>query len=343
MKRRIALLAAVTACAAAARAGPLHMEALPPKTRWCIHLDMAGFRGTGLGRYLTDEVRDPNLADIVRRFREQCAFHPVRDVADLTLYGTDYRPGSGVLLIRGKLDSESVLRTLRATREVRARKHGGYELHEWTVPERNIRRVTCFYRPSLTVVGSRRDAVARALDVLERKRGSAGATAAPAPVMEKGVFLRGWAAECRGKLGGFSDSILLASAHQLVFALGEEGERMVGELRIETEKEEEAGHLHNILLALLALAILRDDENPAGAALASRTKASCDGTTVRLRLNAPTETLRKALEPPMDGSPQPGTPLFKILPDPASSAEPSGRPGGPVPVERPEGPGTEPP
>jgi len=320
----------------AAHAAPLNTRQLAPETAWCFHLDMAAFRKTELGRFLTDEARDEELAAVVRDFRKRCSFHPLQDVTSLTLYGCDYTPGGGVLLLEGSLDSDAVVTSLRADRNVQQGKHGRHTLYEWEAPDRAVSRVACFYSPTLTIVGSRRATVSRAIEVLGAKPSSPLKAALPKP--GEGVILCGWAADCHGKLDSFRQSVLLNPVTRLALALGQAGNRVTGELHLETGSSTEATHLRDIVAGVLALTILSDEENPVAARLASKTQVALKDRTVQLRLQCLAATLRDALVPPIEDEPVNAVPMG-LLPQ-SSSGEPSVRRGEQGPAGPPAAPGT---
>lgn len=340
MKHPPMLCAAMCTLAVLLTAGhgaALDVASLPRDTAWGWHLDMAAFRGSEPGRYLTDEARDEELAAAVRRFRAQCSFHPLQDVTGLTLYSRSYEPGSGVLLIRGSLDADSVLSSLRERRTLHEHKHGRHVLYEWTAPGTDTARCACFYSPALTMIGSRQSVV----NAIEVAAGSIPRLAVtPVPASGRGSFFCGWAADCRGQLTGLRESVLLGPVNRLAFAVGQVSDRVTGEIHLQAASVTEAQHLRDILTGVLALMILGDDENPVAAKIASGARISLQEDTVRLSLQCHADTLRDVLMPPHDDDPA----MFPVptgVPSGPASAEPSDGRGGQAPAGPAAAPGTD--
>jgi hypothetical protein len=321
----------------AAHAAPLNTHHLPPETAWCFHIDMEAFRKTELGRFLTDEAKDEQLAEAVRDFRRQCSFHPLQDVVGITLYGVDYAPGNGVLLLEGNLDSDAVVTSLRKDRHLRQSRHDGHILYQWETPDQRVSRVACFYQPTRTIVASHPKAVHRAIEVLDGKATSPPKVALPGP--GEGVFLCGWATDCHGKMDGWRQSVLLSPVTRIAVAFEQTGTRVTGELHLETATQEEAAHLRDIAAGVLTLMMLNDEKNPIAARLASKTQVLQKDRVVQLRLQCLATTVRDALVPPVETSPANPLPTG-LLPQPASGGS-SAHHGEPGPAGPPAAPRTD--
>jgi hypothetical protein len=96
-------------------AGSLSQQQVAADAKWLLHFDLAQFRSTKVGDYITREILQKKLSKTLADLKKQFKFEIDPDkilekVTSITAYGTQYKSpeDSAVLLIRADPDLEKI-------------------------------------------------------------------------------------------------------------------------------------------------------------------------------------------------------------------------------------------
>ena len=95
-------------------AGPLRVNGIGAGATWIVKVDVKQFRNSQFGTLLCEDLSSLGIEEKLQGFTKVFGFHPIDDVREFLLYGTDHDPEQGVLLIRESFDPNKVLAPIRA-------------------------------------------------------------------------------------------------------------------------------------------------------------------------------------------------------------------------------------
>lgn len=259
------------AAAGIAAAGPLDPDRVSADARWLLHVDVEALTGSTVGRFVLEhgEMLDIDL-DELDDLKDELGFDPREDLLSLTLYGTGDDPEDDAVAVAVTTGAaDEALRRLRDLEDVRVRKTeiGGEEaysirgdhdrLYVWL---RDGRRSG----ERLVVLGRKRGAVARALDVMKGRSPSlsrdGGGLLDERPQRGSIAFV---AAGDLAQLGRFEPaSRILRMCDGVALDVGERGEQVFAAATLQADTPEVAGDIRDIVHGLLALGRLVATEQP---------------------------------------------------------------------------------
>ena len=136
------------------------------------------------------------------------------------------------------------------------------------------------------------DAVKQAVDIL---KGSAENAAGRSFDLEaqanKGVFFQAMATDVGEMASQEQRAAVLRQTDELGLIIGEDEGKVYCSLGLSAKTAEVAQNVNKMLGGMIALAALAGEDQPKLAELARRLKPSCEGNTVRLRLESDSQSL----------------------------------------------------
>lgn len=304
MKKVMWTLALLAMCATAV-AGPINPKDVPSEAKWVAHLDVQGLVASQFGQYVLGQLREREQLDAkLQGFVAVFGFDPLKDLAGVTIYGTEYSPASAVVVIKGKWDKERLLGLLKQNPSYAETAHGQHMLLRWTDKPEDAQddgvRNGAFHNDGTAVISRSEAAVKNALDVLDGK--SAG-TADVIPAAAPGVFLMVAAKDFTLPANADPKARVLKRIAGGTLMAGETGDTAFANARLNTRRPEDAQRVRQMLdggLAFLSLATEEvteaEGQPPFWAPLIAGAHSAGAGNAVELKVAVNTQTLIQIAE-----------------------------------------------
>lgn len=260
-----ALALCVTLCMAPRlQAGELRKDWLPANAGWVAHLDLQAVGQSVLGEAALGWLEnDPKLSLQLRAFQAEYLLHPMRDLHQVTLYGTASARGDMVAILVASPALANLEARVRAHPRHTRQELEGIELHTWSMGEPSAEApLLAWFGPGeqeserLVVLADRADLLVAAVDLV---RGGPGSLAAA----ERGTLGANPIPGCtfyleagRGLpelLGRLPDSRLARQARRVRVMLGETQGRAWARIRIATGSRANARDVADVLRGGLGL------------------------------------------------------------------------------------------
>jgi len=288
-------------------AGPLKPAEVSAGAKWVFHVDVEGAINSELGAAIIEEARargdaDQKLAAMQATF----GFDPVKDVKSLTVWGDKFQPGSGVAVVRAKLDKDKLLNLARLNAGYAESTHGQHKLYSWTDrnDHANPQRCGAFVGTDLLVIGGSAADVTAALDVLD---GASPAAKATDPLLTLATASNGAHVQAAA-----IDFAMPAEAgpQAAAFQQVESGSMEMGQfnghafinLKLTYKTEADAQNLVAMAQGMIAMVKMQRDPQtqqpryPEAVELANLTQINANGKTVTLGSSYPTAKVIEAMK-----------------------------------------------
>jgi hypothetical protein len=142
MKRMLAMLAAAVvvvlfwgSAVIPAQAAPLEPAAVAAGAKWFVHIDFDDARVSKVGEYIRAKaLKDEHVKKELAKLHDELGFDPQKDLHGATLYGTDFTPHTGVLIVYAMADKDKLMAHLKSKHDFIALKtaDGDHDLYTWT-------------------------------------------------------------------------------------------------------------------------------------------------------------------------------------------------------------------
>jgi len=305
MKYFLPILLVISSLASAV-AGSLPQQQAAADAKWLLHVDLAQFRSTKVGDYVTREILQKYLskplADLKKQFQFEIAPDKIMEkISSITAYGTQYNSpaDSAVLLIRADADLEKIfLGTLaglalagtNAPARVEQTQIG--EVTFYAIKQNGQEKVFFALLPGKVVaVGMSRGITEQAAKVLAGRSPNLTESKAFSEFadLKKSFFFLGVAE-------GFSaDNALPPQAKLLQMAdggrvvLGENAGQLYLNLALRAKSSEITTQMQQVIQGVIALGSLGQPENQDLTQLIQSVKTSTDNKTVNVSLEFPVD------------------------------------------------------
>jgi hypothetical protein len=267
MRRTLGLaIAVVLGFVAVVRAEPLDLKQVAADAKWAAHLDVDALHASTLFQKAREELlrKHPEAEKPLAMLAEVWKFNPVTDLHSITIYGKQIRKGTGVAIVRAKVDQNLLLEKAKLAPEHQVKTYGKYELHSWIHAKgsKHERGMTgTFYKPDVMIFGVSADEVTAALDVLDGtkpnladKEPALSLATPPGTILSAGV-------------GGLADtdlpckSPLVKQADSLILAIGESQGQVFVNGMLTAKQADVAQQVKTIMDGALALATLAHNDD----------------------------------------------------------------------------------
>jgi hypothetical protein len=265
-------------------AGGLDRAQVDAQAKWVAHLDIETFRATQLHKELkamdTEGEFERGLAEVA----SQHGIQLLDDVHSITAYGTELGEEHGVVIVRGNANVESALAKAQTDAGGTPVRLGTRECIQWG--KGGDSAISCLLpatgdRRELLVARTQADLV-QALAVLDKQRPALESApqselyAAPSAGTIAFVAASGILEELAGAHGHDVQqlSVMTRLAKGLRLELGENSGNLFLDLRLRTEKPEDAQRIQKVLEGVLAASgFLHDSNSEAGEVINRLTQA----------------------------------------------------------------------
>jgi hypothetical protein len=188
LKKTVSAFACAVLAAAALQAAPLDPNDVSAKAKWVVHADVeqivkGKIGGKAVGLFLSQAAAGPRGRNPVAVLDTRYGFNLLRDVKGVTVYGTspfnpeaNDAPADIAAVFHATFDAAKLQAASAALPEYRPEKHNGHALAPLCLPDPSEKCQlavagpcwACFEKGRF-VIGSSKEAVAAALDVLDGK------------------------------------------------------------------------------------------------------------------------------------------------------------------------------
>jgi hypothetical protein len=170
-------VAAVLGFAGLAQATPLDLKQISADAKVAAHLDVDGLLASkGMAKVREQVLKEhPQIESGLAMLRTMWRFDPTTDLHGITIYSTQLKKDTGVVIIRAKVDQKFMLDMVKMAPEHKVTQHGKYELHSWLKDGKKQENAT-FYQPDVLVFGNSLTELQDALGVLDGTKPNITAT-----------------------------------------------------------------------------------------------------------------------------------------------------------------------
>ena len=294
MTRSLLAFALAAVLAVPAAAGPIQADSVAAGAKWIVHFDMEGFSASQVGAAIVEKARSGKGAEKLDWVARNVGVDLTRDIAAITLYGTNYEPGQGVAILRGRFNEQSMVGLVEANPSHQEIAHGDRIIHTWTDDKRGTPASGSFYAPGVLIMASSIEDVRQATDVLNGA--VAAAAAADLPAASSGAFLTVSAEEHNGRIGRHAKAAIMQNASRLSLTAGETGGKMRIEATVGAATDEHATQIEQILNGMRAFMLLSGEGNPAAAEFAQAVAIARDGANVALTAAMAPDRITEVME-----------------------------------------------
>ena len=272
-------------------AGPIQIENVSADAKWVAHVDIERFISSQIGTLILEELQARGLERKFAAFREVFGFYPNKDLRSITLYGSEYRPHKGVVIVKGTFDKEKLLILIRANDTYQEQNYKGRVVHKWI--DKNKEHYGSFYKDDMIVIANNEANIHKGLDVMDGNSGNLADNAelsdfqlAPAD-----TFLIAGAKGIGEQTAVPPKAMVLKMADRLILAIGEvEGNDYI-RVVLKARDETAATQIQQMLQGIIAFGTMMGEQNPQLAELAQAVQLTLDGTSVKLKLTQPAEKI----------------------------------------------------
>lgn len=294
MKRTAALFAIASILGAPAFSAPLDKSVVASDAKWVLHLDMEAFRGTDVGKFLTEKIIEPKYNKGLQEKNLSVTLAP-SNISSITAFGSNLQKEEreGVLLIKTTADVKKDLDSL-----VKVAADEGKEISVAQKQPYLLYNVNddFYVAPDVkgwVVVGKRKSNIDEGHAVLSGEKGTLAKSDAFSdyPRIDNSFFFLGMAE-------GFDNTPVPPQAQVLKetsgarLAVGEQVEKLFVNLALRGKTAESALKIQQVLQGLVALVSLSGDK-PELSELARNVQITNEAQMVTVNLSIPT---RRAIE-----------------------------------------------
>jgi len=151
-----------------AGAQPFDAREVPADAKWVLHLDMDAVQASKVGAMLTAKLdKDPRAQAGLNEVQILSGMKIPQDLHDVTIYGKDFTPEGGVVLIHAVTDQAKVVNALKLNPTYASATYGAYEVHTWTDKGKTMHG--SYHGAGLILISQSESNLQTALDVLDHK------------------------------------------------------------------------------------------------------------------------------------------------------------------------------
>ena len=287
----IALLVAFTGLA---QAEPLNAKHVAADAKWLMHVDFDSARSSELAKEIHEKLMSHDKAkEHLQKVIEETGVDPRKDLHSATLYGTSFKPHTGVLVASAQGDKEKFLAHLKKKPDYKAVSEDGHELHSWTEHKGKKGEHTAYAAsPKEGMMAFARSAaeVKAALAVILGKSASLGSDSRLAADVPAGAILVARAAGM-AKADLPTKSPVLRGSDELSVAFGETKGEIFLTSRLVTASAEDAKKVVSVVEGFRAMGELRYSDDQDSLKIVKALKIEAADKVVEAEWRAPTKDI----------------------------------------------------
>ncbi len=267
-------------------ATPFVAQDIPEGPAWAVHVDAERLRGSATGKLILSELeQDPSRSQL-DAFEQRAQFDPRTDLDGVTVYGLDDTEQGSLVILDGNIDRSHLESMVKAHKDHRSVEHAGSTLHRWTTPSSAgvQKSYGAAMGASKVAVGPSLALMLASLELLSGKGDSFADDELLAGLETgAGVFLVA-VADIRAVQISGPQAAMLQMVHTAQLVLGEQGDKVVGDLRLQTSSPESAKRVQALLQGLLAVTMLSQRDKPEWVDLSRAMTVTTTGSQVKVAI-----------------------------------------------------------
>ncbi len=293
--------------AGTARADALDPRVVPAGAKWVAHLDMSAVQRSKVWEAVwakADERSGGRVKQQLEGLGTLLGTRVPEDIRGVTVTGSAFGPESAVVVIHAVIDPQRLVAALKLNATYETGEHAGQPLHTWIERQGDRRRYAAIVGGSNVVMGEDRDAVTAAVDVVAGRAPSMSADATLLKDAGDGamLFVSGENLSELARSGAAPDNPIVAFARSAKLSVAEKGDDLSIRGSLTTTDADKARQAQTILEGMRAMVMLGgsgEAARPAARTAAdavARAVVTLEGTTLRVELPVPVETIRTMIE-----------------------------------------------
>lgn len=333
MKKQLLLLVVFFAAATVCQGEPIAIERIPASAKWAAHFDVEKFKSSALNKLMMEEMAKPEVAEriisqielagqafgfnpfqVAQDLRSQgvagtveegaaraeyyLGFNPLRDVTGITMYGSEFKPKEGVILLSGAFKTQNLVNLLNTDASHVEHPYQSGVIHEWMSPYRNRKAFAAFYSDGLIVLGSSEAYVQESLDVLDGsgENIAAGLALQTLPAVPAGAIFVAAAVEFSQLPEIQPKSAMLSQMDEISVVMGESGPNVYLDLGMAAQSAEVAEQSQQFIYGMLAFAEMNRQNMPLLADLAQAVLVDKNDRILKISLEGTTDDIYSLLK-----------------------------------------------
>jgi hypothetical protein len=279
-----------------ARADTLNRRDVAANAQWVVHLDVDALWKTDVAdQFIKPLLSKDRVQRELKNIHAAIGVDPTKDLYGATLYGINFKPKQGVLLIRAGLKTEAFEAFLAKQPDYKTSDYHGHQLHSWTDKHHGHKGtvIACVFNTAKSsetrgvqlVIAHRMADMKQGLDVLEGRSPNLADSKSPLVSeltdvigKEKPVVVIGVRGLDKAALP--FKSPVVRQCDRAAVALGEHDGELTLHGQITAKSQASAADMQEVIEGLAALGRLAADKNKELRKVLSAVDVSHEGKTV---------------------------------------------------------------
>jgi len=298
MFKRITVLASVLFCAQALTTLAANPKELPAETKWVLNLDMKAAQTAPMLTFVADKMAPEKRQEAENKLAAIKAMFGVdllKDIDQVVIAGTGNAEKGGVAYVYGTFDVQRLTTILAGSKNFASTQYGAFTILGWND---DGQKYVSFAKPGIALLTNSQTALNDALDVLGGKKpGLAGDSVFAYAFARTGQeLLTVQAVDVPNIVGEQPKAQALKQAQSLCLRVSAASpEELTAALSVTASSDETATQIQQALMGIQALTLLRANEEPESASLASLAKVAVQGRTVSVTVTLPKSTIENIM------------------------------------------------
>lgn len=266
---------------------------LPASTTWVLTADMRAANESSLVKLIAERIGEETRKQAERKLAAIEALFGVdlvKQIDYLAIAGDGDAKESGVVYIKAAFDEPRLATIVAGMAGYQALEHAGLKIHGWKEKSDGKSKYICFARPGLALFSERLSLVKRAVAVLAGEAVALDSHSSFAPAFQRSSesIISLYASGVAGIVGNNPQAAMFKQTDGLTLRVGTpDDESLCARLTLTAQSEDKAQQVHQALLGLQALALLRAADAPESATLAEQLRMEREGNDLGVRLALP--------------------------------------------------------
>ena len=315
MFMRMTITACLLFCFAASYSRAAELKDFPSQTHWILSVDMKAAQASPIMKFIVDKLDADKRQEAERKLAAARAVFGIdllKDIDNLVIAGNGDAEKGGVAYVYGQFDVPRLTAIIGGSQKFESVDHHGISILSWVDEKDNKAKCLAFAKPGLMMLSNTRNTLADAVDVVAGNKPGLDPSSplSKAFVRSNQDLLSLNAFGIASIVGAAPKAEALRRAESLSLNIRTpDSDSLTADLQVTATSEQTATQIHQALLGVQAIALLRAAEAPEPAALASQAKVVCNSRTVGVTLNLPKNlienTIRARAAKPAAGPAQP--------------------------------------
>jgi hypothetical protein len=272
-------------------AKPLDQTIVDTNANWLFHADYDQFNNSKIGNLMKQQMTLLGLDSCLTDFSAKYAFHPLKDVNSVTIFGQGEDKSKAVAFVYANFEKQVLLDLLEKDSTHEIIEYKGHTIHKFINKKRVDDQgeiVFVLLNADNIVLSTGLDAVKTSIDNINKKSVTDTQLLTlfknnqPAIINAVGVNI----AE---NLSQKNDSIILKQTDTLSIAIGEQNEKLYIDSNITAYDEQTAIDIENMIRGFISLGLLAHEKHPEWTKLAMATQLVRKDKTINIYFEAEPE------------------------------------------------------